>query len=417
MIQKFLIGILILLSSTLGISNEVIEDMSASDAATYVIENLDTLNQILDEQGFDINLSFATSYDIEIDTTYELLFGELISFNLGAFYMVIGDKLMLYGYGTDLDPKIIEKSLHHLRYHVIVGFQYIEDGTLISFAEKSDMSLEDLKAENKTYDGQQSGAIGAGKIIDTGKYIKNRYGDGWKQDSKNNIVYFLAPKGSAYTMEGFSQSALSVYNERKNGYIYSEGNCGTVSAYTAIRFIARAYHRTKYIANSNYDNYDPQVSEPNLYTRKTSDSNISINTNLYWDELYRNTRIQAYQNFGGPESLTIWQSEALMEKTMALYNVSINARVNAAWGGYVSLFHHEIDSNRPLLWSTSTNTYGSHTMAVAGYEKWSKTTGWWIFTSTEYLTFAELRDGHSTSPRYFDFNAYIGLAAFVRFEL
>ncbi len=84
---------------------------------------------------------------------------------------------------------------------------------------------------------------------------------------------------------------------------------------------------------------------------------------------------------------------------------------------FATSFHHEIDNNRPLLWCTSTNTYGSHTMAVAGYEKWSKTTGWWIFTSTEYLTFAELRDGHSTSPRYFDFNAYIGLAAFVRFDL
>jgi hypothetical protein len=58
-----------------------------------------------------------------------------------------------------------------------------------------------------------------------------------------------------------------------------------------------------------------------------------------------------------------------------------------------------------------------HTMAVAGYENWSKTSGWWIFKSTEYRIFAELRDGHTVNPRYFDFHAYVGLAAFVRFDL
>ena len=67
----------------------------------------------------------------------------------------------------------------------------------------------------------------------------------------------------------------------------------------------------------------------------------------------------------------------------------------------------------PLLWSTSSGTYGSHTMAVCGFKYYSKTTSWWTFSSTNYVLFYELRDGHSTQPRFFDMTGHYGFAAII----
>ena len=82
-------------------------------------------------------------------------------------------------------------------------------------------------------------------------------------------------------------------------------------------------------------------------------------------------------------------------------------------GVYVNVYKNEIDNGWPLMWSTSTNTYGAHTMAVAGYRIYSKEEGWWIFKEKKYKNLAEIRDGWVENPRYFDFSAYTGFAALV----
>ena len=66
-----------------------------------------------------------------------------------------------------------------------------------------------------------------------------------------------------------------------------------------------------------------------------------------------------------------------------------------------------------FIWSTSNDTYGSHTMAGCGYRLYSRRAGFWIFTHDEYKLFFELRDGHSDEPRYYDVQGHVGLSAII----
>ena len=52
-------------------------------------------------------------------------------------------------------------------------------------------------------------------------------------------------------------------------------------------------------------------------------------------------------------------------------------------------------------------------MAGCGYKIYCKTSGWWLFKSTSYKYFYEIRDGHSSLPRYFDLSAWSGFGGMV----
>lgn len=86
------------------------------------------------------------------------------------------------------------------------------------------------------------------------------------------------------------------------------------------------------------------------------------------------------------------------------------------WGLYADKGIKKLDNNYPLLWSTSSGTYGSHTMAVCGYKYYSKTSGWWIFKVTSYKLFYELRDGHSTDPRFYDILGHVGFSSIISLD-
>jgi hypothetical protein len=59
-----------------------------------------------------------------------------------------------------------------------------------------------------------------------------------------------------------------------------------------------------------------------------------------------------------------------------------------------------------LIWSPTYGTYAGHAMPITGYKVFSKTTGWWIFSHTDYVKFLALNDNYSPSVRYTDLTAY-----------
>ena len=76
----------------------------------------------------------------------------------------------------------------------------------------------------------------------------------------------------------------------------------------------------------------------------------------------------------------------------------------------------EINDGKPLLWSTTNDTYGPHTMAVAGYAHYHKVINFWLFTVIFEKLFYEIRDGWSAERRYYDMSGHLGLAAIISFD-
>ena len=69
---------------------------------------------------------------------------------------------------------------------------------------------------------------------------------------------------------------------------------------------------------------------------------------------------------------SIYNTSEIIEYTAKYYNHKVNAKEHVSWGLYADKGTKKLDNNYPLLWSTSSGTYGSHTMAVCGYKYYSK---------------------------------------------
>lgn len=77
------------------------------------------------------------------------------------------------------------------------------------------------------------------------------------------------------------------------------------------------------------------------------------------------------------------------------------------WYGYDTTFRDTknfdivkemVDDNIPLVVGTTGSiTYDNHAMSVNGYIKMQKTSGWWIFTSTDTKWILAVDDGHQDS--------------------
>lgn len=138
-----------------------------------------------------------------------------------------------------------------------------------------------------------------------------------------------------------------------------------------------------------------------------------VKSNIDFPELYVVVRKFVDNEYAKTDSGTIYQTSKIIESVAELYNYKLNAKEHISWGSYVDTGTIELSNGLPLLWSTSSGTYGSHTMAVCGFQYYSKTTSWWTFSSTNYVLFYELRDGHSTQPRFFDMTGHYGFAAII----
>ena len=134
-------------------------------------------------------------------------------------------------------------------------------------------------------------------------------------------------------------------------------------------------------------------------------------------KLYTTVRKHVNSKYKKIESGSIFNTSEIIEYTAKYYGYKVNAKEHVAWGIYADTATRKIDSGYPLLWSTSSGTYNSHTMAVCGYKYYSKTSGWWIFKVTNYKLFYELRDGHSTAPRFFDISGHVGFSAIISLEV
>ncbi len=375
---------------------------SSYETAEYIESHIDTVKELFIELGFDDSIkSVDKSYKIIIDDMNEIIEGVLLDFNDDNGYLLIGDKASIYDYEIT-GPSPLEGFTEfdsQIYYLPLSGYHFLIDGQLVPInSDENDFEHTPLSTP---YAGQE--LDGAGGIVTTYTYVDDRYGDGYLLYQSHFLTYST----------NHDMGDLSVYFHNVNGLLYTEGNCGLVAPFNVMNYFST---KSTYANLPDYTDrvtYNPIYHEWDVYYEKMIESSeYQLNSNLTnFPELYISARTNTYDQYGRVESFTIGQSSAIIEMTMDEYGYDINFRESITWGAFN--YKERLDDNKPLMWSTSTNTYGSHTMAVFGYKTYRKATQvlWW--TEYDYVYLIQLSDGWVTYMRYMDLNAYVGFAAFM----
>lgn len=432
--------ILVSMLSNLGVSNVNEQNLNKYIAPNCVavadfIE--DNFASFVDEYNSATNDNWKASsiekrHEIVIDECGDVYEGVFVDFNDDYGYAVVVDNYELLDFTISGSSPFKGIDSEKYFYSSVTGYFYLSGGNYLSVSDNNntDESFIYDNINAKHYDGQEETAKGCGKIENTDKYIKSRYGSGWKLDRNISLE-----------MRGYTQYELSCYIENRIQnechYTYSEGNCWVVSAYNVLQYLADTKWNNSNIPKSKTTiNYNPAISEPNIYlnyfdSKGNNKSNklyyndnkeyihqYTLNNTMIFPKLYCDIRKfvnDKYKqiNNGG----SIFQTSTIIESIAKQYNINVNAKEHVFWGYYLETGTKQIDKGIPLLWSTSNDTYGSHTMAVCGYKRYSKKVGWWIFKVTQYKLFYELRDGHTSDPRFYDMTGHLGFSAIISVEI
>ena len=361
--------------------------------------------------------------------------GIFLDFDDNNGFAVIGDNYTFYNITIFGESPFKNISAACYYYSSITGFYYSINGQFLS-ADKSSNTVDNFASNysfsSKHYRGQETNAVGCGKITDCNEYVKDKYGDGWSLEKSKRL-----------NMTGYNQFDLSCYIEhqiKKNDagvevlWNYSEGNCWAVSAYTLLQYLAKTKW-SRMPSESDYISYKPSNEEKFLYSKYYDSSGNNTTKKLYYENgtfcsyqfecrqetfsfprLYTDVRSLMNSKYKKISSGTINESSSIIERIAEKYEYTVDAVENLMWKVFASGSEIILDQGGPLLWSTSNDTYGSHTMAVCGYRLYSKTTGWWIFQNKENKLFYEIKDGHTTDSRFFDISGYSGFAAIVSLQ-
>ncbi|MDE7297137.1 MAG: hypothetical protein K2N84_07735 [Clostridia bacterium] len=425
---------------TMGVSdvNESnIENYIASDSAAVADFIEENFEKFVDEYNMATDDSWDANYienrfPITIDACGNVYEGVFMDFDNDNGYAVIGCDYEFLDFVTLGASPYADIKSEEYYYSSATGYYYLCKDEYLS-VDVDNNAEEDYFYENdnaKHYDGQEKDKKGCGKIIDTDLYVKDKYGSGWSLGNHASLP-----------MRGYTQWDLSCYRKHiiekdtLSSSTSSEGNCWAVSAYNVLQYMADTKW-TDMPQQTDIANYTPSTDEPKIYSKYFDSTGKNKTKLLYYNnkksstnewflvsysrsfpELYTIVRKHVNDKYKKIESGSIYNTSEIIEYTAKYYKHNVNAKEHVAWGGYANAATKKLDDGYPLLWSTSSGTYGSHTMAVCGYKYYTKTSGWWIFKSTKYKLFFELRDGHSTAPRFFDLSGHVGFSAIISLEL
>lgn len=388
-------------------------------------------NQDMNEENEEWNAtSVENRFSITVDECGEIYDGVFIDFDGSNGYAVIGNNYDILDFVTYGDSPYINIEADEYYFSSTCGYFYFSeecnDYLSVYPSNNADENFVHQEIFTKTYAGQESGYKGCGAIIDTYAYVQDKYGNGWSLG--NNY---------SFSMVGFDMDYLSCYSENSivNNSVHNnggEGNCWIVSAYHVLQWLADSNRFTRMPSSLSYLLYYPNSREPAIYSRYFDKQGNNLSPKLYYNNgnnfvykyelknlsfyfpnLYARVRNHVNSQYGRVNSGSIWNSSEIIESVAGNYGYNVDAVEHVFWGAYANRATSKLDDDIPLLWSTLSGTYGSHTMAVCGYKYYEKETGWWIFKHKEYKLFYELRDGWWTAPRYYDVSGHCGPSAIV----
>ncbi len=410
--------------------------------ASFIKDNFATFVSKYNECFDDVwNASYVEKmFNVTIEDCGTEYSGVFLDFDSKNGYAVVGNNYTVYNFSIEGDSPFHGIESNEFRFSTSGGYYYLDGGEYLSVDSynNSNESILNQPCSDSHYNGQDQNSKGCGNIINPDDYVNDKYGNGWKFEKSKRIL-----------MRGSTQYNLSLYINnkiKKNSSTgieevvpFSEGNCWFVSAYNALAYLSSTLFYNM-PSTWNVVNYDPKVEEPNLYSKYYDASGNNISKKLYYnnnnsfvyeyylkptnnpnnyfvlEKLYAEVRQLVNTKFKKVSGGTISESCSIIERIAEKYNYSVDAAEHVDWVAYINTAISKIDQSLPCLWSTSNDTYGSHTMTVCGYRCYTKTTGWWIFQKKETKTFFEIKDGWSSDSRYYDISGHVGFSAIVTLE-
>ena len=409
-------------------------DIDKNDVLLFVQNNLSNVALEYNKKyGDDWEPSYVeNSFEININDCGRDTDGFFLDFDSDNGYAVVGDNYTLYDFQTSGASPFANISSNSYLYSSSYGYFYFVGDEYLSVKDVNNQNINLLNNQpaGEHYAGQPDGSSGCGDIDSPRDYVYDKYGSGWALDKHKSLK-----------MDGYLQYGLSCYFKHKieknkttgaeSVETYSEGNCWFISALNVLRYMQQTKW-TRMPSKSMTLPYTPSFAEPNLYSKFYDESGNNKTKKLY----YNNGASWVYERFVGQSTFTferlyidirnlinekykkvdggiINETSAIIERIAKKYDYTVNAQEYSAWSSHVDEVANKIDSSIPSLWSTSCDTYGSHTMAVCGYRYYTRTTGWWVFQKKETKVLFEIRDGWSNEPKFFDMSGYQGFAALV----
>lgn len=359
--------------------------------------------------------------------------GVFMDFDNDNGYAVKGEDYKLYDLQTSGESPYKGKTFDACSYSVKGEYFYTQGELTLSVNNENngeESFIYEETQDSKHYEGQDKGKTGNGCIVNLDAYVHDKYGKSWKLSDSRSLE-----------MKGYDQLKLSCYIEQEfvDGKVVgvgSEENCWVVSAYTILQ----------YMADSKWDNvpksselpiiYDPFEEEPEIYSLFFEDKEGTKNNSdflgydssgnavyryrkkadISFPELYTDVRRFVSGRYEKINKGSIFSSVEIIEKVAESYGHDVVSYIHFLWGAYAEAATKEINDGKPLLWSTTNDTYGPHTMAVAGYAHYHKVINFWLFTVIFEKLFYEIRDGWSAERRYYDMSGHLGLAAIISFD-
>lgn len=452
-IRSSCFSILLLLISMFAVTNTDVNENNinyylnndCNSVANYIINNFSLFVQKYNESSCEkLNASYVEkSFKIMIVDHDGQKNGVFLDFDYENGYLIVGDEYLIYDFNINAESPYKNINSESYCYSTISGYLYLKDGEYINVEEERNMNkncLDDISFSSKKYEGQDK--AGCGHISDTGKYMCDKFGSGWNLSSNKSLSM---PSGKYTSQMNLSCYIDYSYNGDSLSYS-SEGNCWFVSSYIVLQSLADATNSYKDNVNSyrvdfskpsmphidNIVNYDPKIYENSLYKKvfnddgdnisgiiKSSSGKIHYKTelnNTSFPKLYTDVRRFVYNTYGKVNSGTVYNTAYIINEVGKQYGYNFKSKGTIAAGLYSGSGITAINKMLPFVLCTSSATnggYGNHLMAGCGYKIYSKTYGWWIFKTTSYKYFYELRDGHSTKPAYFDLSSWTGFGGIV----
>lgn len=371
--------------------------------------------------------------------------GYFLDFDYDNGYALVGDEYVFYDFAINGESPYKEIDSESYCYCTVNGYLYLKDGEYVNVDESKNLSDDylDTLSFSSAYNGQTK--AGCGHITDTDLYVEDKYGAGWSNSTTKSVKMATG----TYT----TQMSLSCYHDYSylgdTLYYSSEGNCWFVSAYNLLQSLADATgtykdkidtyktvsSKTSMPSINNIISYDVKKEEYDLYKKYYDDNENNVSgqvtsssgkthyktvlANTRFPELYTEVRKYVVTKYGKVDDGSVYNTANIIDSIGKQYGYNFKTKGTVAAGIYGSSGITAINNELPfvLCVSKASNAgYGNHLMAGCGYKTYSKTSGWWIFQTTSYKYFYELRDGHSASKIYFDLTAWTGFGGIVMLD-
>ena len=313
-----------------------------------------------------------------------------LDFNDNNGYAVVGNDYNFLDFSKTGDLAYL-KNVDIILFSEYDGFVYeTEDGyARYDYIYQVETYYDDVSYK-EVYMGQRS--EGAGQIVLPDSYIVSRYGSGYQLETIKRLNGY----------KNVVQNKYTIYI--KNGV--GEGNCTLSAMYGIMQYLRDNKRMTK--LPSDEVTIDPKTDS--FYDRLTQDGYISQKTTL--PHIYETIRRKSI-DYGYTNESTAWTSINMVNiyhDVMAAFEYSSGffkryAKVVLNFS-FESQVKRQIDAGLPIMFNTARGQYGSHSMVVNGYRRYSKEHKFWFIKWTEYKNLLSLNDNWQKLDICFDLDAY-----------